>query len=191
MTPKCSLTRTAKTRPVATYADPQHCSPFPPLDTRTEIVTTVHDIVFDSSKGTKKYKVALINVYALKRPEHNSASIREIKDYILTQTKELRKEGIRKVLVFGDFNEEQVSLPDFHEIMHQDMAHRHNSNARSKYIDKVFANFRDASIRSVYSTCEHRDREAPLQLGHKSILIQIGRSPTQKTTRSLVSFKKL
>ena len=44
-------------RGVATYADPNTTTVFGPVDNRTEIVTTIHDIVFDGKKGIKKHAI--------------------------------------------------------------------------------------------------------------------------------------
>ena len=154
-------------RGVATWGDPASTKAFPPIDNSNEVVTTVHDIVFDSKKGKKSYKVAFINAYALRSKKSKVERSRELKDYILTQVTALRKEGIRKVLVTGDFNDEKFSITGFKELAHPDMGHKHNKQAKAHFIDKVFSNFVDVKIMDVLESCENKDSG----LGHKVILL--------------------
>ena len=52
-------------RGVATYADPLSTTVIPPLDTRAEIVCTVHDYMRSGTRGKKKARIACFNVYRL------------------------------------------------------------------------------------------------------------------------------
>ena len=75
---------TNKARGVATYCDEATSERFQPLDTRTEIVTTIHDIVFDKIKGKKKHRVGIMKVYALNRRDLDRSPRNEIRDYVAT-----------------------------------------------------------------------------------------------------------
>ena len=52
-------------RGVATYALAGEATPFDPVDDKSEIVTTVHDIIFNNGRGNKSQKVGIMNVYRL------------------------------------------------------------------------------------------------------------------------------
>ena len=113
------------TRGVVTYANPLTCRTMPPIDNKAEIVTTVHDIAFSNGRGKKEHKVGIINVYRLRNSNADCASIETIKEYIDIQREMMERDGIRKVVVHGDFNLENLSLKHFKEISHPDMYHKH------------------------------------------------------------------
>ena len=180
-------------RKVGTYALPEKTTVFEPLDQKAEIVTTVHDYNHKTNKGFKSSKVAFINVY-----KNDNVNVKDrpnagaIRDYILAQTAKLEKElSVRKVVVHGDFNDENFTVPGFRELCDSRMYHRHRPGTAKTFIDKVFANFADVHIRNVYDTCEYvSNPDDNPDLGHKAVLIQVGRSSGKVKETKIVSMKK-
>ena len=122
------------TRGVATWGDSGVTTQFDPIDNKCEIVTTIHDnIEFYSKNGSRHRKVALINVYRLMHRDAPCATTQEIVNYINKQTRLLRKEGIEKVVIHGDFNEENVDIPGFRELSHPEAYHKSNATDKKIY----------------------------------------------------------
>ena len=102
----------------------------------------------------------------------------------------LELQGIRKVLVHGDFNNENLSISGFTELNHKGMYHKHKEGAAKRYIDKVFANFAEVAVLEAYPSCENREQNLEEDIGHKSILIRIGRVPRKVIEHKFVNQKK-
>ena len=102
-------------RGVVTYGSAD-ALPFPPVDLRTEIVTTIHNVRMKGSSCTKDHKVAIINVYRLQNKKGDCPSLAEIKEYLRIQTARLRNDGIVKVVIHGDFNAENFTINGLHYI---------------------------------------------------------------------------
>ena len=177
------------TRGVVTYGGAD-ARAFNPVDLRTEIVTTIHNVRIKGSSSTKDHKVGIINVYRLQNKKGDCPSLSDIKEYIRIQTARLRNDGISKVLVHGDFNAENLTIDGYKEYCHPDAYHKHKEGATKKYIDKVFANFDQVWIEEVYSTCENKGDSGSSDIGHKAILIGIGNRPNKPDLRKIVKLKE-
>ena len=137
-------------RGVVTYAKDPETVVWAPVDTVTEMVTTVHRIRFSNGRGNKDHKVAILNIYRLNHKSAVGTSLGELKRAIAKQVRTLELQGIHKVLIHGDFNNVNLSIPGFRELNHKGMYHRHKEGSAKRYIDKVFANFGGSgSARSV------------------------------------------
>ena len=147
------------------------------MDDVTEMVTTVHNIRFSNGRGSKDHRVAILNIYRLNHKNATGTSLGELKRAIEKQVRTLELQGIRKVLVHGDFNNENLSISGFTELNHKGMYHKHKEGAAKRYIDKVFANFAEVAVLEAYPSCENREQNLEEDIGHKSILIRIGRVP--------------
>ena len=99
------------TRGVSTYACADTTTSFPPVDLRTEIVTTIHsNIGFYSRQGTRQRKVAFMNVYRLMHRDADCPDLEMIISYISEQTKRLKAQGIYRqndVALLRPFNKSQ------------------------------------------------------------------------------------
>lgn len=113
---------------------------------------------------------------------------------------------LRKIVIQGDFNDEEVEVEGFREITHKKLYHKHNESTNKKRIDKVFVNFPDVGILEVKPTVENirKDKEEESELGHKMVVLWVGNKPvelnrgTQRGTQAfgkkkekMLSFKKL
>ena len=99
-------------RGVCTYAlHPGNASTLTPLDSTTEITTTIYNTRFNGGSGERDHKVAFLNVYRLRNANAECTTLRDIQDYIQIQCEKLQREqSVRKVIVHGDFNAENFTM---------------------------------------------------------------------------------
>ena len=170
-------------RGILTFSDPNTTCLVPNLDNNFEIVTTIHKFTeFQSctstnrNRGTKTTDIAAISVYR----NQTAVTAEDLRIYIQDIIKNLNgKYGVRKYVVFGDFNDENfnLSIDGFREIAHDDMKHKMDSTSRATAIDKVFSNVENIRIAAVYPSCENKTQNEEHTIGHKSIVIEIGDKP--------------
>ena len=177
-------------RGVATYAKDPDTGVAAPVDTKNELVTTIHKISYSNGRGNKEHKVAVLNVYRNAHREAVGTSVKDLRKCIAKQVHALEGQGIRKVLICGDFNSENLTISGFSELNHVGMYHRHKDGGAKKYIDKVFANFAEAQVIEAYPTCENRDQNEAGDLGHKVLLIGVGKRRKPNKPRTAVNQKK-
>ena len=178
---------------VSIYSSLKECSPFQAVDKRNEIVTITFS--YRRAKGLT-VKCAFICVYRNIHSDHER-SLEETAKAIKKTISSLRQsQGIRKVIVQGDFNSESfIDLgTNFRELKSNATFHQHNSTTAKKFIDRVFVNFDDVGILEATKTFENkRVGNEDGSLGHKPVFIWIGNKPTKHKSRkvSKISLSKL
>ena len=81
------------------------------------------------------------------------------------------------------------------ELRDVDFYHKHNSSSRKTRIDRIFTNIASARILQVFSTLENKaeyqdaDGNTSNDLGHKPVLIRLGRDKKSKNNRKRFSCK--
>ena len=182
-------------RGIATYSDPTNTRFIPNLKNKFEVVTTVHEFTeaqtcttTNRNRGTKTTDIGVIGVYR----NQTAVTAQDLKDYIKEVINNLNgKHGVRKYVVFGDFNDEKFCLPieGFREITHEEMKHKMDATSRATAIDKCFSNVENIRIAAVYASCENKTQNEANSIGHKSIVIEIGNKP-EPTERKIFLNKK-
>ena len=179
-------------RGVCTYADPLTTRVIKNQDKRFEVVTTIHTFIevqgctnVNRNRGTKTTEIGIIVIY-----RNHAVTAKDLREYIGKIINNLNgAEKVRKILVHGDFNDEDFYIPGLKEFTHDDMKHKMDSTSRAKAIDKVFSNMENIRIAAVYPTCENKTQNAEGNIGHKSIVIEIGKK-TAPVARKVFINKK-
>ena len=164
-------------RGVCTYADPETTVLVESPCDDVEMVTTIHEIMLNGTtlnrnRGCKPSSVAFINCYR----NQTVVSSEYLRETILKQINILNgKYHVRKLVVHGDFNDPDFYIPDLIELHHPNMYHKADSTSKKSKIDKVFSNMENIKIAEVYETLENKVQNEENDLGHKAIVIMIGK----------------
>ena len=175
-------------RGVCTYADAEACHILSPIDSKCEIVTTIHDYTdYVRGKGKRDKRVAFINVYKLNNAHAETASSEEIRNYILQQKARLDRLGVRDIVCHGDFNDEDFDLGcTFRQLSDHRLSHRNKPGDRATRIDKVFTTCKTAKLVEVLDTVENKSNDC----GHKCLVITIGSRKGGGEPKTVISMKK-
>ena len=179
-------------RGVCTYADPSTTRVFKNQDKRFEVVTTIHTFTefqnctnMSRNRGTKTTEIGIIVIY-----RNHAVTAKDLREHIERIIQDLNgKEGVRKIVVHGDFNDEDFHITGLKEYTHDDMKHKMDATSRAKAIDKVFSNIDNIRIAAVYPTCENKTQNPENTIGHKSIVIEIGNKPAPVTRKVFINKK--
>lgn len=115
----------------------------------TDEICAIIDTYKDRNNRISKF--AVINVYRLQHKENNR-TIQETVEAIDRVTKIIRnKYEVRKMIVLGDFNDEDPIYLQrgFTELKNPANFHKHTTTSRKTYIDRVFTNFEDVGYLDV------------------------------------------
>lgn len=151
-----------------------------------ECCVTVHQ--YSNSKN-KQVKVAVVNLYRnISRNFERTIgqTISFLTDHVRTK---LYENGIRNIIIIGDFNHENVNIRGFREIKHDDAFHKANKTTRKTFIDKCFANFSSCGLIKILPSLEnvHNEDGTKSTLGHKVFCIYIGAMPEKAKKKTLKS----
>ena len=144
-----------------------------PKDDRNEITTT---ILRYKNRKSRSIPIGIINCY---RNQHRiyERSEEETKDAIMKICGKLKALGVNSHLIAGDFNSQSFRLNNnYREIKSQKLFHKHNSQCRKTFIDKIFANTPNVGLLDVQPTLENTTTEND-QLGHKAYVLWAGSQP--------------
>ena len=164
-------------RGCCTYADPLSTVTVDPPSFSVEMVTTIHEMMLNGTtlgrnKGSKTTSVAFLNIYR----NQTVVSSEYLRKMIIKQINVLNgKYHVGKYVVHGDFNDPDFYIPNLIELHHPKMFHKADSTSKKSNIDKVFSNIENIRIAEVYDTLENRVQNEENNLGHKAILIMIGK----------------
>ena len=179
-------------RGVATYCRLDNFSRVDPVDTINEISTMIFE--FYNGEGAMK-KAAYINFYRNQHVIHGR-SVNDTIAALKATIKNLRvNHNIRKIVVQGDMNDEgNVNLGNgFREIVHRKLFHKANESTRRTRIDRVWTNFEKCGILDVFETAENKENNESKELGHKTIVLWVGKKPTMPAKKriNVIDFKGL
>ena len=179
-------------RGACTYADPTTTRVIQNENKNFEVVTTIHQFIevqsctnVNRNRGTKTTEIGIIVVY-----RNHAVTAQDLREYIEEIIRQLNgKHGVRKIVVHGDFNDEDFFIPNLKEFTHEDMKHKMDATSRAKSIDKVFSNLDNLRIAAVYPSCENKTQNEERTLGHKSIVIEIGKKSVPVARKVFINKK--
>lgn len=149
-------------------------------DDVNEICVSIRSYI--NSRGSK-VNFAIINCYRNQSVNYERSSV-QTKIAISKIIDNLKSKSIKKMVILGDFNDTNFSLPNFREILHNKLYHKANSISARRKIDKVFTNIENCGFIDILASCEnvhgpipsggHRQKPPESDLGHKTIVLYVG-----------------
>ena len=164
-------------RGVLTFSNEPNAN-FDHSDIRNELCITITSY---RNKKNRPRKCAIVNCYRNQHTQFGRSS-NDTRLGIISVANELRANGIRNVIVFGDFNDEKFNLgAGFRELIDNRWTHRLNRFTACKKIDKAFANFADVGVLDILPSAENKNDD---ESGHKVAAFWVGAKPELcETTR--------